>query len=105
MLHKLFENEHCDTRIANKLDELPRKKVSSTLIQKHSYSGLLRRASEIMSKAKKIEVLSRTVTVYQHRKEDFISLTDIARHRDAKRGDYIIQNWMRARNTIEFLGI
>ncbi len=52
-----------------------------------------------------MEVLSRTVTLYQHRKEDFISLTDIAKHRDAERGDYIIQNWMRTRNTIEFLGI
>ena len=58
-----------------------------------------------MRKTKKMEVLSRTVTLYQHRKEDFISLTDIARHRDAERGDYIIQNWMRTRNTIEFMGI
>ena len=58
-----------------------------------------------MSKTRKIDVLSRTVTLYQHRQEDFISLTDIARHRDAERGDYIIQNWMRNRNTIEFLGI
>ena len=56
-------------------------------------------------KSKKIEVLSRSVTIYQHREEDFISLTDIARHRDEKRSDYIIQNWMRNRNTIEFLGI
>ena len=58
-----------------------------------------------MSKMKKIEVLSREVSLYQHREEDFISLTDIARYRDAERGDYIIQNWMRNRNTIEFLGI
>lgn len=58
-----------------------------------------------MSKTKKMDVLSRPVTLFQHRDEDFISLTDIARHRDAERGDYIIQNWMRNRNTIEFLGI
>jgi len=58
-----------------------------------------------MSKRKKIEVLSREVALYQHCEEDFISLTDIARYRDAERGDYIIQNWMRNRNTIEFLGI
>jgi hypothetical protein len=32
-------------------------------------------------------------------------LTDIARHKDSERTDYIIQNWMRSRNTIEFLGI
>ncbi|NQU24549.1 MAG: KilA-N domain-containing protein [Candidatus Nealsonbacteria bacterium] len=58
-----------------------------------------------MSKTRKIEVLDRSVTLYQHQREDFISLTDIARYRDAERGDYIIQNWMRTRNTIEFLGI
>jgi len=60
-----------------------------------------------MSKTNKMDVLSisRVVTLYQHRDEDFISLTDIARHRDAERGDYIIQNWMRNRNTIEFMGI
>ncbi|KAB1065748.1 KilA-N domain-containing protein [Salibacter halophilus] len=34
-----------------------------------------------------------------------MSLTDIARHRDPERTDYIIQNWLRNRNTIEFLGI
>ena len=45
-----------------------------------------------MSKTKKMEVLSTAVTLYRHRKEDFISLTDIARHRNAARGDYIIQN-------------
>jgi hypothetical protein len=58
-----------------------------------------------MSKTKQVEVLDRRITFYRHRDEDFISLTDIARHRDAERGDYIIQNWMRNRNTIEFLGI
>lgn len=52
-----------------------------------------------------MDVLSRPVTLFHHRDEDFISLTDIARHRDTERGDYIIQNWMRNRNSIEFLGI
>jgi len=58
-----------------------------------------------MSKKRKIEVLDTSVTVYHYQKDDFISLTDIARHRDVERGDYIIQNWMRNRSTIEFLGI
>ncbi|MFH1117170.1 MAG: KilA-N domain-containing protein [Pseudomonadota bacterium] len=35
----------------------------------------------------------------------YISLTDIARYKDSRRTDYIIQNWLRNRNTIEFLGI
>ena len=29
----------------------------------------------------------------------------MARHKDSERTDYIIQNWLRNRNTIEFLGI
>ena len=58
-----------------------------------------------MTKTKTMDVLSRSVTFFHHRDEDFISLTDIARHRDTERGDYIIQNWMRNRNSIEFLGI
>jgi len=37
--------------------------------------------------------------------EDYLSLTDIARYKDSARTDYIIQNWLRNRNTIEFLGV
>ena len=58
-----------------------------------------------MAKNKKIEVLSTKVSVQTHQKEDYISLTDIARYKDSERTDYIIMNWMRNRNTIEFLGI
>ena len=35
----------------------------------------------------------------------FCSLTDIARFRDPERSDYILQNWMRNRSTIEFIGL
>jgi hypothetical protein len=52
-----------------------------------------------------IDVQGTQIAVIHRQADDFISLTDIARHRDAERGDYIIQNWMRNRNTIEFLGI
>ena len=53
----------------------------------------------------KIKVLSTEITVYTQNEEDYICLTDIARHKDAERTDYIISNWLRNRNTIEFLGI
>ncbi len=36
---------------------------------------------------------------------DFISLTDIAKHKEPGRADHVIQNWMRNRNTVEFLGV
>ena len=35
---------------------------------------------------------------------EYISLTDIARHKDSEHIDTVIQNWMRNRNTIELLG-
>ena len=57
-----------------------------------------------MSKNRKIEVKGFDVTIYKGNKIDFISLTDIARYKDEKRTDYIIQNWLRNRNTIELLG-
>ncbi len=53
----------------------------------------------------KINVLNRKVTVYSKNEEDYICLTDMARYKDPKRTDYIIQNWLRNRTTIEFLGI
>ena len=60
-----------------------------------------------MGKNKKttIAVQGTEITIMSHQQGDYISLTDIARYRDAKRTDYIIQNWLRNRNTIEFLGI
>ena len=57
-----------------------------------------------MAKNKKIKAKGFDVVLFQDRKEDYISLTDIAKYRDEKRTDYIIQNWLRNRNTIELLG-
>lgn len=54
---------------------------------------------------KKITVQGQSVTIVSGNEDDFISLTDIARFKDSERTDYIIQNWLRNRNTIEFLGI
>jgi len=53
----------------------------------------------------KINVLNRDVTVSSINDADYICITDIARFKDAERTDYIIMNWLRNRNTIEFLGI
>ena len=60
-----------------------------------------------MSKTQKavVNVRGSAVTILAYREEDYISLTDIARHRDPVRTDYLISNWLRNRNTIEFLGI
>ena len=57
-----------------------------------------------MAKNQIIDVKGTEITVLRTEAEDFISLTDIARHKDAENTDTIIQNWMRNRNTIELLG-
>ncbi|MDD3340516.1 MAG: KilA-N domain-containing protein, partial [Lachnospiraceae bacterium] len=36
--------------------------------------------------------------------KDYICITDIAKYKDKVNPRFIIQNWMRNRNTIEFLG-
>jgi len=58
-----------------------------------------------MTKTRKIEVQGTKITIYQENTEDFICLTDIARYRDSERSDYILQNWMRNRSTIDFIGL
>jgi len=57
-----------------------------------------------MAKNKKINVQGVDIVLYEDNSNDFISLTDIARHKDAEHTDSIVQNWMRNRNTIELLG-
>lgn len=36
---------------------------------------------------------------------DYISLTDIAKYRTSENPGYLIQNWMRTRNTVRYLGL
>jgi len=57
-----------------------------------------------MAKNKKIEVKGTEITFFKGKGDDYISLTDIARYKDAMHTDSIIQNWLRNRNTIELLG-
>jgi KilA-N domain len=52
-----------------------------------------------------IDVQGTIVTVNRQSGDDYISLTDIAKHKEPDRSDIVIQNWMRNRNTVEFLGI
>ena len=53
----------------------------------------------------KIEVLDRDVQIMSIREEDYICITDIARFKNESATDDLIRNWLRNRNTIEFLGI
>lgn len=54
---------------------------------------------------KKIEVLSREVRLTGVDDQDYVCLTDIARYKNPEASDDLIRNWLRNRNTLEFLGI
>ena len=57
-----------------------------------------------MAKNKIITVKGTDISIFQGTQSDYISLTDIARYKDAANTDDIIKNWLRNRNTIELLG-
>lgn len=52
----------------------------------------------------KISVQDTKVTIIMFNDSDYISLTDIAKHKSDD-PTAVIGNWMRNRNTIEYLGI
>src|ERR1035438_3796751 len=60
-----------------------------------------------MSKTKKaiIEVQGAAITVVSGEASDYISLTDIAKFKNPDHSDDVIRNWLRNRNTVEFLGV
>jgi hypothetical protein len=55
-----------------------------------------------MAKNKTINVKGTDITVIKEGELDFISLTDMLK---AKDGDFFISDWLRNRNTIEYIGI
>jgi len=55
-----------------------------------------------MAKNKAIDVQGTKITILKVDNEEFISLTDMLK---AKDGDFFISDWLRNRNTVEFLGI
>lgn len=58
-----------------------------------------------MSNKKIIVVKGLTISTFKKDSQDYISLTDIARNKNAEEPKDVVKNWMRARTTIEFLGI
>jgi len=53
----------------------------------------------------KLQVLEQTISTDTKNGVEYICITDIARFKNADRTGVIIGNWLRNRNTIEFLGI
>ena len=55
-----------------------------------------------MAKNKTINVRGTEISVIDQSGQKYISLTDMIK---AKDGDFFISDWLRNRNTVEFLGI
>ena len=54
---------------------------------------------------KTINVKGTEITLFSKGVTDYISLTDIAKSRNSSEPFAIINNWMRSRSTIEFIGL
>ena len=58
-----------------------------------------------MKKKETINVRGTEIILLSHRKDDYISLTDMARFKNAEATGYVISRWLSARYTIDFVGI
>ena len=61
-----------------------------------------------MTKAKKEQISAKgfIIQIYtEDFKNDYISLTDIAKYKNNDDPRFVIQNWMRNRNTLEYIGL
>lgn len=61
-----------------------------------------------MSRLKKDKIKAKGFEIQVYTKDfknDYVSLTDIARYKNTEDPRFVIQNWMRNRNTLEFIGL
>lgn len=58
-----------------------------------------------MAKSKVIIVKGISVAILKIGNETYISLTDIARNKNAEEPKDVVKNWMRSKTTIEFIGL
>ena len=58
-----------------------------------------------MPKTRKVDVAGTAIAIEMVGRSDYISLTDIAKHKNPENPSDIIKNWMRSKNTIALLGL
>lgn len=58
-----------------------------------------------MAKAAKIEVEGSAIAVLKNQNEDYVSLTDMAKYKNAENTGLVISHWLSTRFAVEFLGI
>lgn len=56
-------------------------------------------------KNRKIEIKGAEIAIVESNREDYISITDIAKHKNPEATGLVISHWMSTRYTIEFMGL
>jgi len=58
-----------------------------------------------MNQNNNLKIKGKHISFFSQEDQSFISLTDMARFKNVEDPRYVIQNWMKTRYTIEFLGL
>ena len=58
-----------------------------------------------MAKKSSLQVKGSTIRTLQHNGIDYICITDIARQKNPAEPKDVVKNWMRLKNTLEYLGL
>ena len=58
-----------------------------------------------MAKTSKIEVEGSSIAVLKNQNEDYVSLTDMAKYKNAENTGLVISHWLSTRFAVDFLGI
>ena len=68
-------------------------------------SSIFAAQNHFMAKQKEIIVKDTTIRSFSQNGWDYICITDIARQKNALEPKDVVKNWMRLKNTIEYLGM
>lgn len=58
-----------------------------------------------MKKIYNVKVKDKNIAFFSVEEKDYISLTDIAKYKNENDPRFVIQNWMKSRATVDFLGL
>ena len=89
---------------AKRLSEKSLLKIEDLEFIRDRIFELINRGEANIHDPKENQRLQAVVEKYLYPEVDYISLTDIAKRFDSESPSYVIQSWLRSRNTIAFLG-
>ncbi len=59
----------------------------------------------MIKKTQKLDISGTEITIIRNDQQEYISITDIAKHKNPDAPADIVKNWLRSKNTIELLGL